>query len=215
MSDEAGFLKAIAEQPTERSTRLVYADWLDEHNRSREADFLRLQIQVAELNAKLLELGEQLDAKWLATVGSVAVNPSDLKLSSGRSIRMNGLRQFAFYAGLLEGLPTREMNRNHIDGLVHQEETRSGNRPYLIEPPTYPIEVSKEGIYRRLTPESVPSVACVGDFDSFQPARDSHRDGSALTIIWFQHEWAFPIDPVVREQIRAIDWEKHAHDFDW
>jgi uncharacterized protein (TIGR02996 family) len=66
MSDEAGFLNAIAEQRAERSTRLVYADWLDEHDRPREAEFLRLQLQAAELNARLIELGGQLDAKWLA-----------------------------------------------------------------------------------------------------------------------------------------------------
>ena len=34
-------------------------------------------------------------------------------------------------------------------------------------------------------------------------------------MIWFQYELAFPIDPGVREQIRAIDWDSHAHDFDW
>ena len=76
MRDEAGFLKSIADQPAERSTRLVYADWLDENNRAREAEFLRLQIQAAELNAKrLFELGGELDAKWLTAVGAVGAEP--------------------------------------------------------------------------------------------------------------------------------------------
>jgi hypothetical protein len=36
-----------------------------------------------------------------------------------------------------------------------------------------------------------------------------------LDVIWFQRFPALPIDPGIREQIRAIEWEKHAHDFDW
>src|SRR5688572_21458041 len=80
MSDEAGFLKAIADQPAERSTRLVYADWLDEHDRPREAEFLRLQLQVAELSTKLLDLGGGFEAKWLTAVGQVSVNSAEIKL---------------------------------------------------------------------------------------------------------------------------------------
>jgi uncharacterized protein (TIGR02996 family) len=212
MSDEAAFLKAIADKPAERSTRLVYADWLDEHGRPREAEFLRLQVQAAEMNARLIEMGGQLDAKWLTSVGVLA-NRSRIRLQSGREIRLDNLRQDCHYSGLLEGLPTREMNQRHIDSLLSGEQSRRGEAPYLIQPPERLIE--RDEPYRFGTPAWIPGIACIGRFDSLQPARDTHRDGSALTIIWFQHEWAFPIDPGVYEQIRAIDWEKHAHDFDW
>lgn len=37
MTDEAGFLAALAEHPECETTRLVYADWLDEHERPEEA----------------------------------------------------------------------------------------------------------------------------------------------------------------------------------
>ncbi len=42
MSDEPALLKAIVANPDEDTPRLAYADWLDEHDRPIEAEFLRL-----------------------------------------------------------------------------------------------------------------------------------------------------------------------------
>ena len=215
MSDEASFLKAIRDKPGERSTRLVYADWLDEHDRSREAEFLRLQIQAAESNTRLFELGGQLDAKWLHAIKPIFVNSDSFTLLSGREIRLDVFRQSFVYAGLLEGLPTREINQRLIERLRTQERECRGELPYLIDPPERLIQYEGDQPYRFGTPAAIPGVECIGQFTSFQPARGANRDGSHLTIIWFQDEWAFPIDPGMREQIRAIDWEQHAHDFDW
>ncbi len=47
-----------------------------------------------------------------------------------------------------------------------------------------------------------------------EPARDPLQDYSVLTVIWFQDDFAFPIDPQVLEQIRALDWEQLAQDFE-
>jgi uncharacterized protein (TIGR02996 family) len=44
MSDEAHLLSAIAEAPDDDTPRLVYADWLDEHDQPERAEFIRLQI---------------------------------------------------------------------------------------------------------------------------------------------------------------------------
>jgi uncharacterized protein (TIGR02996 family) len=213
MSDEAGFLKAIAEQPAERSARLVYADWLDEHNRPREAEFLRLQVQAAEMSARLLELGGELDVKWLTAVGAVRRESEWIELHCRHSILLREFRQWDFYEGLLEGFPTSEQNREDLERLVQGERERRQQEAYLISPSERSVERRKDypwgpcGVF--------PTIACVGRFVSFNPARDKSQHASTLTIIWFQHEWAFPIDPGVREQIRAIEWEKHAHDFGW
>jgi uncharacterized protein (TIGR02996 family) len=214
MSDEAGFLKSIAEQPKERSVRLVYADWLDEHDRPREAEFLRLRIQVAELSARLIELGGPLDVKWLGAVGNVRVEPQWFQQRSGRSVLLREFRQRDFYEGLLEGVPSSEDNRESLERLVHEEGNRRGWEPYLIQPVERPVPRRAADPFPE--PRGLfPTTACVARFDSFEPARDKSRHASELTVIWFQHEWAFPIDPGVREQIRAIDWDQHAHDFDW
>ncbi len=45
LPDELGLLKAIAADPADDLPRLVYADWLDEHDRPARAEFIRLQIE--------------------------------------------------------------------------------------------------------------------------------------------------------------------------
>lgn len=42
MSDETAFRAALKADPTDRTTRLVFADWLDEHDRAREAALQRV-----------------------------------------------------------------------------------------------------------------------------------------------------------------------------
>jgi uncharacterized protein (TIGR02996 family) len=44
VGDELALLKAVASAPDDDLPRLVYADWLDEHNRPERAEFIRLQI---------------------------------------------------------------------------------------------------------------------------------------------------------------------------
>lgn len=39
---DAGFLAAIEADPADRTSRLVYADWLDEHHRHQEAAYHRV-----------------------------------------------------------------------------------------------------------------------------------------------------------------------------
>ena len=81
MGEEAGFLSAIRQTPADETTRLVYADWLDEQgdpdSKSR-AEFIRLEVQMAatpeqSLNRvrwlnKLQKLAATLNPRWLAVV---------------------------------------------------------------------------------------------------------------------------------------------------
>ena len=41
-------------------------------------------------------------------------------------------------------------------------------------------------------------------------ASDPDGFGSMLTVIWFQERFALPIDPVVRVELGALDWEAQA-----
>lgn len=49
MSDEEALLAAIAANPEEDTPRLVYADWLDEHDQPLRAEFIRTEIAVKQL----------------------------------------------------------------------------------------------------------------------------------------------------------------------
>jgi hypothetical protein len=55
----------------------------------------------------------------------------------------------------------------------------------------------------------------VGVFDSFPPARDQLEHGSSLTIVWFQENFALPIDKTVLDSIQAIDWNAVAWDWSY
>ena len=76
---ERTFLARLHEHPADDELRGVYADWLDEHHRTDEADFLRVQKTLhamseddprfAELGARLRGLGEKVRLSWRRAVG--------------------------------------------------------------------------------------------------------------------------------------------------
>jgi uncharacterized protein (TIGR02996 family) len=49
MSDEAAFLTALKANPADDLTRLVYADWLDEHGEPQKAHYLRAVVDLTQL----------------------------------------------------------------------------------------------------------------------------------------------------------------------
>jgi hypothetical protein len=104
------------------------------------------------------------------------------------------------------------MNSDIIQGLVNAEGQRSGSAPYLVPPVEKLIKIADK--YPFGDPASLPPIACIGHFDSIQPARDKRKDCSSLVIIWFQDDYAFPIAPEVFEHIRQIDWNRRAHDYE-
>jgi uncharacterized protein (TIGR02996 family) len=76
VSDESGFLDALRADPNDGTTRLVYADWLDERGDTARAEFLRLAARTAAGGAasaeersrreRLRQLSTGQDAAWLA-----------------------------------------------------------------------------------------------------------------------------------------------------
>jgi uncharacterized protein (TIGR02996 family) len=77
MNEEQGFLAALRAEPKDDTTRLVYADWLEERDDPR-GEFLRLECRLhgmseadpdyRELQRQLGERGRLLDVRWLAAV---------------------------------------------------------------------------------------------------------------------------------------------------
>jgi hypothetical protein len=135
----------------------------------------------------------------------------EITLASGRAIRLFFLKQWAEYAWLLEGLPTRERNDAALARLVEEARQEDGHDPVLIAPVQKAL--AYEGRYPFGDPAALPAIGCVGRFRSLGPARDLGSDGySALTVIWFQDDYAFPIDAEVERAIIAIDWDRCAID---
>jgi uncharacterized protein (TIGR02996 family) len=58
-SEKAAFLAAIAVNPTDFTPRLVYADWLEEHDRPTQASDTRALVEVDKVYAKIEERPEE------------------------------------------------------------------------------------------------------------------------------------------------------------
>ena len=82
MTHHGAFLQAILEEPADDAVRLIYADWLDENGDGDRAEFIRAQVELANLPEshprrpalQQLEqrlLGRQRDA-WLGPLRSLA-----------------------------------------------------------------------------------------------------------------------------------------------
>lgn len=135
---------------------------------------------------------------------------SQFTLSNGRMVSLQSLEQWAVYAGLLEGLPTRERNDSELKHLVERVGRKDGHPPFLVAPAQTPIHREKR--YPFGDPARLPSIGCIGRFHSFQPARDPSMDCSDLTIIWFQEDYAFPLSPEADLAIVGVDWDTLARD---
>lgn len=76
MTQDDAFLQTIIENPDDDSLRLIYADWLEEHNQSERAEILRLECRLRSppescsdhrsLHPRLAELGGKVDIRWVA-----------------------------------------------------------------------------------------------------------------------------------------------------
>jgi hypothetical protein len=140
----------------------------------------------------------------------------EITLDSGRAIHLRSISQDLTYGGLLEGWPTAELNQRIIDRTVRRaREADQGREPYLLTPVQTPMNYHSDRPYPFGEPASIPSIIVVAEFRCSDTARDPDKDYSDLTIIWFQDEWAFPIASPALEALQQIDWERHAHDWEW
>jgi len=89
MNEETAFLEAIRVAPTDNTLRLVYADWLDEHDR-REGTYLRVECDLAaiapddpqrtSLQDRLRTVSVGIDSSWLAAISRVHIENCSVSL---------------------------------------------------------------------------------------------------------------------------------------
>jgi|CXWL01.1.fsa_nt_gi hypothetical protein len=139
---------------------------------------------------------------------------NEFQLASGRNINLIGINQRETYAGFLEGMPTKEINQLLIKEAVEAAKQLWNEAPYLIEPIETPIIWKRE--YPLGIPASIPGKVCISQLRSFYPRGEnmglSGLEYSLLTLVWFQDEFAFPIDDSILEKIHSLDWDRYATD---
>ncbi len=157
----------------------------------------------------------------------------NITLNSGREILLTHLEQWRSYAGVLAGMPNRGMNGRIIEdarsrALRHGLE---GAAPYLVPPRLMPVERKPASAsYLKLTGmsaeqnaardqqmhyEQLPAVVCVAVFNSGELAKPDSEPMSSLTLIWFQDDFALPVDAEVLAHIQSLNWEALATDWCW
>jgi hypothetical protein len=127
---------------------------------------------------------------------------NDVLLESGRVIHLRSLEQWGTYSGLLEGIPTRDMNHRLIKRTMDTAREKYHFEPYLIPP----VETLIDGFpgYRFGTPAEIPSITCVATFECYSIARDESMDASILPVVWFQSDFAFPIAVNIQASLRLL-----------
>ena len=140
-----------------------------------------------------------------------------ITLRSGHRILLTALDQCTTYAGLIEGNPGKSMN----DGIVEQAISEAqrhcvdGAKPYLLAPARR--DFLREPGDMAIVPvvlepiEWLPLVLCVGFF-SGPSVRNPNAYKSVLTLVWFQDEYAMPIDARILERIAFLNWDAVAMD---
>ena len=131
----------------------------------------------------------------------------EILINGDTRVSIKSIKQRLTYDGLLEGLPTKEMNGRILVGVKEDAKKFCQlNKVYLIEPEQKPIEYN--GRYPFGEPAQLPSVICIVELRCYSVFKDKTKDYSALGLIWFQDNFMFPIDSNVLEKIKAVPFDK-------
>jgi hypothetical protein len=156
-----------------------------------------------------------------------------ITLTTNRTISLVRLNQSLTYRGLLAGIPYREGNQHYIERALEKAHAlcMEGLEPHLIPPVATPVPwgapptayLERTGLtaeqhqaqWQARHHETLPAVTCIGAFDSDELNRPGSEPYSSMVIVWFQDEFAAPIDLGVQAQIERLDWEWLAKDWIW
>ncbi len=137
---------------------------------------------------------------------------TNVRLASGRSIRLVELRMSSTYAGLLAGSPSKRVNEFIVERTVNRAREDCPSRPVHLVPPALEYPGESAGGFGPV--EVMPRVLCTGLFESWEidPAHDSGWWSSTLTVVWFQHTSDLPAEDDAPAGLREIAWEELAVD---
>lgn len=139
---------------------------------------------------------------------------SYLIIETNKEVTIKRIEQWHTYGGLLEGIPTDKMNERIIDRTKKETEEFFGMKEiFLIAPKQTPIDY--DGKYPFGNPASLPGVTCVAELWHNDVFRDTDKMFSSLCIIWFQEDYAFPIEKDILSKIKEIPFSKICGEFDY
>jgi hypothetical protein len=130
----------------------------------------------------------------------------------GNDFELSILRfcQFDTYDGLLIGIPHETINKNIINWTIENAKKISELKEvYLIEPIQISIQNKGNlGLQNKIEYKELPYVTCIMKVTSTN-IRNCDGDSAFMCIVWFQNDFAFPIDSEIQKQIEAIPFKEH------
>ena len=128
-------------------------------------------------------------------------------MDCGRRVTLEGLYFDYTYSGMLEGRPNDFINNHIIEQTKNKPNIFPGaHQPYLIPP-----EIDRTDPERPILPPVRMWISLL-DHEPIDPK----FMGSSLVVICFVHTFTGrPVENVIAEVIRPLDWNSLAHDFDW
>jgi hypothetical protein len=130
-------------------------------------------------------------------------------LDVGREVTIAHLDQHLTYSGHREGVPTRELNRTLIGQIVEDFRALAPDIGFEVFPPV------EQPFPDRPPVSLLPGVACGAILKGLGQWPDGDPCLERLLVVWFQDEYAMPIDPNVRARIAALDWASLATQSEW
>ncbi len=123
-------------------------------------------------------------------------------------VEIEALSQFKTYRNVIYGYPTEHRNNLLIDFVLERaHQTDNDQSVYLIQPEHKKMDdVIRNGRPLDIWKE-IPNIECYLRVKN-------QSDSTMLIIIWFQDEFAFPIDPIIIEKIKTIPYRKLCFYFD-
>jgi hypothetical protein len=138
----------------------------------------------------------------------------DVDFADGVCASLRWLSQSLTYSGLLDGAPTDEMNRDLVAS-VRERYRRSGpgqepHDPLVIEPRQVQLPLREQDPFGQRS--LLPRVFCAAEYWSPTPVPvEEMWSESYLVLVWWQEDWALPIDAEVLEEIRCHAWQSVAY----
>lgn len=153
----------------------------------------------------------------------------EITLNCNRTIHLENLKQRQTYSGVYEGAPWGRDRMEWWPEMLRKYAEEEHKCPAIIvDKRDFPLPVAEEHLdqYRwplgkdrpyskEFEPISLGPITCVARFECSEIVPNKpKRDGSELAVVWFQQDFAMPIDPVVMEKIKALEWDTYAENYD-
>jgi hypothetical protein len=127
----------------------------------------------------------------------------EFESSMGRPIWSKCFHQEVTYSGMLIGSPSKKVNDFILGNLVRRAKEMFGDFPVIILNADVQVDANGE--------ERLPPIVCVSGFETI--AQPGNRN-AFLIIVWFEHSIEPRLPERTLDQMRNLDWDKIARDYE-